>query len=99
MSLRVVTANRLGDGAVVYLSGDGDWSEWIAAARVGADDVEAERLMAAAQRAVEEPAVVEPYLIEVAVEGETVRPLRYREVIRATGPTVHPEHGKPAFEG
>ena len=99
MSLRVVTANRLGDGAVVYLTGDGEWSEWIAVARVGADDAEAERLMAVAERAVEEPAVVEPYLIEVAVEGETVRPLRYREVIRATGPTVRPEHGKTAFEG
>jgi hypothetical protein len=38
--------------------------------------------------------VVGPYLIDVAVEGGTIRPLHYREMIRARGPSVRPDLGK-----
>ena len=86
MSLQVVTANRLRDGIVVYLAADGGWRERVADAAL-ADD-QGERLMALASAAVEARLVVDPYLIEVVEDGGLVRPSRYREVIRATGPSV-----------
>lgn len=76
MSLKVVTANRLRDGRVVYLAADG-WSEDIADASLLSEEE---------ARAVASPEVVEPYLIEVA-DGSR-RPVRRRERIRAAGPTV-----------
>ena len=86
MSLQVVTANRLRDGIVVYLAADGGWRERVADAAI-ADD-QGERLMALASAAVEARLVIDPYLIEVVEDGGLVRPSRYREVIRATGPSV-----------
>lgn len=88
MTLRVVTANRLGDGLVVYLDRDGGWTERIADGRVAADEAEAGELMAVAARAAAACQVVEPYLIDVADDAGGPRPLRRRERIRAEGPTV-----------
>ena len=48
----------------------------------------AETLLAMAQLDATENKVVEPYLIDVAREGETIRALKFREAIRAEGPTV-----------
>ena len=41
--------------------------------------------------------VVGPYLIEVAAQDGKVVPTRYRERIRAFGPSTHPELAKPAY--
>lgn len=91
MSQQVLTANRLSDGAVVFLDADGRWTERIAAART-ADKAEGEALVAAGEATAGE--VIAPYLIDVAVEAEGPRPLRYRERIRAFGPSIHPEFAK-----
>jgi len=40
--------------------------------------------------------VVAPYLIPVSTEGGHITPLRYREVLRALGPSTHPDYGRPA---
>ncbi len=88
MTSKIVTANRLRDGRVVYLAVDGGWSERIEESRRAADEAEAKVLLQAAEAAVEARLVVDPYIIEVAEEGERIRPLRYRETIRATGPSV-----------
>jgi hypothetical protein len=87
MTQRIITANRLIDGAVVYLAADGGWTTTMADGRVAEDDAAA-TLMAVAERAVAGRLVVAPYLIDVVAEDGTVRPVRYREVIRATGPSV-----------
>ena len=95
MADRIVTANRLDDGLVVYLDGAG-WSERIDDARVAGDDAAAERLLARAQGPEQAVRVVDPYLIEVTREDTVPRPVRHRETIRARGPTVRPDLGKQA---
>ncbi len=99
MADKIVTANRLDDGLVVYLngaSGGGSWSERIEYARIAGDDAAADGLLAEAEGQGQEIRVIEPYLIEVALEGAEPRPVSYREAIRAQGPTVRLDLGKQA---
>jgi hypothetical protein len=96
---QVITANRLVDGDVVYLTGDGRWSEWLGDGCVADDEQQADTLMEAAERAVAAQVVVAPYAIDVAVEGGTIRASRYREQIRASGPTIRTDLGKQAARG
>ncbi len=99
VALQVVTANRIGDGTVVYLTRDGGWSEWINDGRVSRSDEERDELMVVARASAEIPDVVDPYVIDVVEEAGVIRPVRYREAIRARGPTIHPAFGKQALEG
>ena len=96
MTTQIVTANRLDDGAVVYLSADGRWSETVGCARVGTGQDEADALLAAAGQAVADSLIVEAYLVAVTVENGVVRPVHIKEVIRATGPTTRLDLGKQA---
>jgi hypothetical protein len=99
MGTQLVTANRLVDGAVVYLAEGNVWSERIGGGRLAANKEEGVALLAAAERAVAERKVVDPYLIDVVVEGDTPRAVRFRERIRASGPPVRPDLGKQATRG
>jgi Protein of unknown function (DUF2849) len=96
MTHQVVTANRLGDGRVVYLADGYLWVEEVGRARVAENDDAGKALAAIAEKAVADRIVVAPYLIDVKVEGDHVTPTRYREVLRALGPSTHPEFGRPA---
>lgn len=95
MTLQVVTANRLGDGRVVFLAAGYRWVEEIGAARVGETDEAAKALLAIAEKAAADRIVVAPYLIDVSTDGDRITPTRYREVLRALGPSSHPEFGRP----
>ena len=95
MADKIVTANRLDDGLVVYLNGAG-WSECIEDARIAGDDAAADGLLAQAEGPGQEIRVIGPYLIEVARGDAAPRPVSYREAIRAQGPTVRPDLGKQA---
>lgn len=87
--LNVMTANRLSDGAVVYLTRDDRWTEVFADAYAAAGASEIARSEAAAATAVRDRAVVGPYLVAVSVAPDgSLRPLGQRERIRAIGPTV-----------
>lgn len=88
MSFQIVTANRLRDGAVVYLSRTLGWSERIADSRLcdGAED--RDRLLAVATRAVTRCEIVDPYAVDVVEDGDSIRPLRRREAIRVSGPSI-----------
>ena len=90
MSRQIITANRLRDGAVVYLTPEGLWSESLDGARVAGSRDEVERLLAGAERAVADRIIVDVYAFPVADEDAAVRPLQMREKIRAAGPTTHP---------
>ncbi len=95
---QVVTANHLRGGDVVYFTDDGDWSVWLDDAAVAEGNEAADALLEEASRAATAAQVVEPFLIEVE-SGETggsVTPVRYRERLRALGPSVHPMYGKQA---
>jgi sulfite reductase (NADPH) hemoprotein beta-component len=85
---QIVTANRLIDGAVVYLTEGSGWSQSIGEGRLAEDKEKAKDLLAGAERAVEQRQVISPYLIEVTADGVAIRPVRYKELIRATGPSV-----------
>ncbi len=101
MADRIVTANRLSDGLVVYLAepdcGAG-WSERIDDAGVAGDDAAAGRLLARAEGPGQAVRVVDPYLIEVTREEAVPRPVSHREAIRARGPSVRLDLGKQATQ-
>ena len=86
---QVVTANRLLEGDVVYLTSSGGWTTDLAEAVIilGAEE-EANRLEEAMQ-AVAQRQVVGPYLMQVEPQASGPLPLSQRERIRARrGPTA-----------
>jgi hypothetical protein len=94
MSDQVLTANRLSDGVVVYLTGSGTWSEWIEDSRIARDAAASTALLACGLDASDGQVADAPYLIDVAMENGNLRPLRYREQIRASGPSIRPDLDK-----
>ena len=85
---QAATANRLRDGAVVFLGRDGGWTTDLQGARVAASADDAHRLTQAAEEAVRAAQVVAPYLIAVSNDGGRWTPSSYRERIRAEGPSL-----------
>jgi hypothetical protein len=83
----VVTANRLGDGAVVYRTDDGRWSTRLDAAAVVKTAHAATALLAAA--VADDIAAVGAYVAPVRMgpDGQP-EPGNLRERIRYAGPTV-----------
>ncbi|MCF4164086.1 DUF2849 domain-containing protein [Zavarzinia compransoris] len=97
--MKVFTANRLSDGAVVYI-GDGEtWVETLDAARVVTDAEGEAALDATAKAAVKARLVVGAYPMPVTVEDGTIRPDSVRERIRAAGPSNRTDLGKQAEMG
>jgi len=88
MNARILTANRLGDGAVVYRDAAGNWVEDIADAEIARDEYAEKVLTEAGARALAARLVVGPYLMEITEDAGTPRPVSQRERIRAAGPTV-----------
>ena len=85
---QMIIANRLCDGAVVFLAPNQAWEPAIGAGTLIDDEAEATRLMAVAKRDEGECRVIDPQLIEVEVRDGNPRPTAIREAIRAFGPTV-----------
>jgi hypothetical protein len=86
--LQMIIANRLTDGVVVFLDPRDNWDPAIGSGAVIDGEAEAKRLLAVAERHVVECRVIDPQLIEVAIENGQPRPTAIREAIRAFGPTV-----------
>jgi hypothetical protein len=83
----VVTANRLGDGAVVYRSADGSWTKDLAAAAVLTTTPAALELLTAALA--DRLKAVDAYVAPVQLTPQQhVLPGNLRERIRCNGPTV-----------
>ncbi len=99
MNAKVMTANGLLNGDVVYLTAVGDWSPWLRESVVARDESGEARLEERAAQAVRDRQVVGPYLMDVIDEEGGLRPLNTRERIRAEGPSVHPEFAKRALLG
>jgi hypothetical protein len=92
---KVVTANRLRDGAVVFLTESGDWSLAIDDGAVARDDARAAALLEIGAEAAAAQIVVAPYLVEVEADGRAIVPLSWRERIRAFGPSIPYAQGLP----
>lgn len=80
---RIVTANTLHTGTVVYLDARGRWVEAIEGAVVVADDALLRSLQAAAQQSVARCEVTSVYALDVRVVDDHPVPLSVRELIRA----------------
>lgn len=93
MTYKILTANRLDDGLVVYL-GQAGWTAEIDVARRAHDDDTAASLDYQGRQAAARNEVTDPYLIDLDDEDDT--PVRWRESIRAHGPTVRRDLGYQA---
>ena len=83
----VVTANRLGDGAVVYWTAEGQWSTRLDEAAVVTTAPAATELLVAA--ATDDTAAVGAYVAPVRLASDGwPQPGNLRESIRSKGPTV-----------
>ncbi|MFC4353217.1 DUF2849 domain-containing protein [Fodinicurvata halophila] len=87
MYLKAVTANRLRDGRVVYLSETGGWSQALEESRLARDEDELKGLMDEAELGVLRNEVVAPYAIDVVQQTDGYVTTRCREEIRSTGPS------------
>lgn len=83
----VVTANRVGDGVVIYRRADSRWTTDLDAATVATSAGEAQALVKAA--IADDLRAVGSYIAPVTLtrDGE-VRPGNLRELIRLRGPTI-----------
>jgi sulfite reductase (NADPH) hemoprotein beta-component len=94
MTVQIVTANRLRDGAVVWLAADGSWSEDFAASLPLRDEASAKAALDGTAADVKARKVVGPYLAEVDETPEGLQPNSARERIRASRlPTITPDVG------
>ncbi|WP_448190825.1 DUF2849 domain-containing protein [Azospirillum sp. sgz301742] len=95
MALKAITANRLRDGAVVWLGPQNDWVERIEAA-AAYEDARAAQALVIAQEDEARNIVVAIYTLEVELADGAPVPLRTKERIRALGPSVRADLGKQA---
>ena len=96
MTVQIFNANDILSGRVVYLTKDGGWSERITDAVTFETPEDEARLKLVAEAAFEARKVVDVIPIEVSVENGAIRPLVYRERVRAQGPSVRTDLGKQA---
>lgn len=94
--MKVITANRLLNGDVVWLGEKGAWVERITLARTFEGKEAVAAGLAEGAEAEKNQEVVGVYEMDVTVEDGVIVPVRLRERIRATGPTTHPGLGKQA---
>src|SRR5262245_13433555 len=93
---QVLTANRLSDGEVVYLDARDRWVERLAEAQILGDKAEGEAALVKGVQAENNRQVVHAYLFDISGQGEALKPVKMREIIRAEGPTVRRDLGKQA---
>jgi hypothetical protein len=84
---KILTANDLLHGGTVYYTASGTWSPHVVDALVATSSADIEALNKAGSDAFAANAVIDVAVVDVNANGE-LRPVRLREVIRATGPTV-----------
>lgn len=90
---KVVTANDLLEGDVVYFGADDSWVRDLAQAEVIEDPAIADLRLLEAQTQVD--LVVGAYLIDVNITETGPQTTHFREEFRASGPSNYP-HGKQA---
>jgi hypothetical protein len=86
--VQVLTANRLGDGTVVFLNFDGDWVVGLTGVVIARSPDEARGLQARGQFDAGRNLVVDPYLVDMREVAGALLPLRQRERVRLQGPSI-----------
>lgn len=93
---KILTANDLKSGQVVFLAEDDTWTPIAGEARVALDAGDEAQLAEIAARAEAENLVTLAEVIPADVRDDKVWPSRNREQIRASGPTVRQDLGYQA---
>jgi len=93
---QVMTANRLRDGDVVFLTRSGVWSEKVDDAVLALEPQALAALEARAADDVKANLVTGQYLFEATRVGGKIRADHMRERIRTLGPTIRTDLGKQA---
>lgn len=92
----MITANRLGDGVVVFLDAKGAWTEDFHLAAVLADEAAKAAALARGKQSEAANEIVDPYWIDLESRAGHLVPKALREAIRASGPTIRKDLGKQA---
>jgi sulfite reductase (NADPH) hemoprotein beta-component len=93
---KVVSANRLTDGAVVFLGPQDRWVELLPEAEIFDGEAAIAAALERAKAAEAGNLVLDCDAFEVTGSGPTIAAAHLRDAIRAAGPTVHLDHGKQA---
>jgi hypothetical protein len=93
---QVMTANRLRDGDVVFLTRSGAWSEKVDDAVLAQEPQAVAALEARAAEDVKANLVTGQYLFEATRVNGKIRADHMRERIRTLGPTIRADLGKQA---
>lgn len=93
---KAISANRLGDGVVVFLDEQGNWSESLNRATVATTPEHEQQILEIAKLSEKDNKVVEPYLFDVKYNGSHIVPTHIREFMRNQGPSVRKDLGKQA---
>ena len=88
---KIVTANALLEGDVVYLSATGDWVRDLQSAEVFESQALADLKLLEAEAQAHE--VVGAYLADIAIQDGRIETTHFREAFRAKGPSNY-FHGK-----
>jgi hypothetical protein len=86
--VQVLTANRLGDGAVVFLNFDGEWVVSLTGVVIARAPDEARGLEARGEFDAGRNLVVDPYLVDMREVAGSLLPLSQRERVRLSGPSI-----------
>lgn len=86
--MQMVVASRLTDGRVVFMTEAARWVESIEEGAIAESPAHVAKLLEQAEAAARASAIVDPYAIDVTVDGGLRRPTALREAIRAFGPTI-----------
>ncbi|MEE9388707.1 MAG: DUF2849 domain-containing protein [Paracoccaceae bacterium] len=89
-SPKVITANALINGAVIYLTPNDNWSPDHAQAELITDEDHAQLRLLDAQM---QPDIVGAYLADATSGGHGPQPIHFRDITRAKGPSNY-HHGK-----
>jgi hypothetical protein len=93
---KIISANDLLEGDVVYLDHAGGWTRRLGEAAVAASEADAEALETTAQQP---QRVVGPYLVDVTLDAAgNPAPTHFREKFRDRGPSNRPDLGRQAGE-
>jgi hypothetical protein len=90
-SPKVVTANHLLDGDVIYLAADDSWVRDLTRAEVLTDEADADLRLLFAESQPDQ--VIGPYLADVKPTATGPEPAHFREEFRRRGPSNY-AHGK-----
>lgn len=85
---KVVTANELATGLVVFLSTDGGWTHDLSHAREFADDAAAQDGLAGAKADEAKAIIVDPFVTDKEERTGERPKMTLRDTIRAFGPTI-----------